>query len=141
MAIVERIDAVARLGDLAAARAQAHASAGADSDWWELIEQERQGGVVVVALDVSLRGIDRNGDSFQVIRSCDGIWATVPEHLPDLEEELREVAAGVVSELADELRERGVRVREDALGHMFIHVSLSEDLRGYVRAGPVKTRG
>lgn len=138
MAEVERIDAVATLGDVDAALTQARRSASGDADWWELIDQEREGRAVVVSLDVSLRGVAAGGEPFELTRNSEAVWASVPAHLPDLEEELRGVAAGLVSDLADQLRERGVEVRDDALGRMFIHVSLTDGLRDYVRAAEMR---
>jgi hypothetical protein len=125
---VQRLSARARLDEHsgAIAHAQAEAVAG-DESWARWVEEYQRGEALVVCIELTLAYSD---DEPRELRSCTrGVFVESDLHAPKVEQQIAELVAGDLADLAEELVVRGYELDVDELGEMYVHVELDLELR------------
>jgi hypothetical protein len=141
---VQRLSACARLDEsaLPLAQAQAEAAAG-DESWAQWVAEYERGTALILRLDLSVAYLD--GEPGEIRSSIGGLFVECDIHPPKVEQQIAELAAGVLMELAGTLATRGAQIDAYELGEMYVHVELEQDVRQRVEAslqgGRAATRG
>jgi hypothetical protein len=101
----------------------------ADVDWDDFRERAIRGELLPLQLHVSVTATDTEGESFTVDCVNEDVWVDAPDHPPELEEAVRQIAPKDFSTLAARLSEHGVEVTAEALDGMYVTVTLDQSLR------------
>ena len=127
---VERLAARVTLDDPGPAldRAQTEAAAG-DESWRQWVTEYRDGEALIVRLDVTLEASEENGSRFAIHVANRGVFLEKDRQPPNVEQQVGELAAKDFPVLAERLAARGHRLDQYALGQMYVHVELADDVR------------
>jgi hypothetical protein len=125
--VVTCVAAEARLADVEDALERAQQAA--DVDWDDFRERAIRGELLSLQLHVSVTATDADGESFTVDCVNEDVWVDAPDHPPELEEAVRQIAPKDFSTLAARLSEHGVEVTAEALDGMYVTVTLDQSLR------------
>jgi hypothetical protein len=106
----------------------------------EFEEEVRSGALLPLHFHVSVDAVTAEGEAFTVDRHNDDVWIAAPEHLPELEEDVRQTASKDFGALSADLRERGFDVSGDDLARMYVGVTLDDSLRDTCKPGEVRRR-
>ncbi len=83
-------------------------------------------------LELTLEVIDGTGEVLTATR--DGFFVENHVHAPKLEQQIAELAADDLTELAEEFAQRGHDLDLRELGAMYVHVELDPELRQRIEA-------
>ncbi len=130
---VQRLSVRALLDDSpnALAHAEAQAAAG-DESWEQWVAEYKRGEALIVRLELTLEVIDGTGEVLTATR--DGFFVENHVHAPKLEQQIAELAADDLTELAEEFAQRGHDLDLRELGAMYVHVELDPELRQRIEA-------
>ena len=124
---MQRLSVRASLDDspAALANAEAHAAAG-DESWEQWVEEYRRGEALIVRLELTVEIDGAGGDILTA--STSGYFVENDAHAPKLEQQIAELAADDLGELATQLVERGHDLDLHALASMYVHVELAPEV-------------
>ncbi len=134
MVRVERVQARVTLDDPAptVARAQTAAREG-DESWTQWLTEYERGEALIVRLEVTVVvGAD---EQERVEIANRGVFIEKDPNPPKVEQQVAEITAKDFSLLARELTTRGYRVSSQALGDMYVHVELADEVRRELTGG------
>lgn len=132
MVWVKRLSARAVLDDSPAALRHAKELADAgDESWEQWVGEYQRGDALIVRLELRLEFTDGTEDVLTTAK--DGYFVENHTHVPKLEQQIAELAAGDLSLLAEELAQRGHALDAHELGTMYVHVELDPGLRRRLR--------
>jgi hypothetical protein len=133
MVWVRRLSARAVLDEAPSALAHAEAQAAAgDESWQQWVAEYRRGDALILRLELTLELGDDAGEV--VTAATDGLFVENNGHMPRVEQQIAELASDDLTALAAELAQRGHELDLQALGAMYVHVELGQDVRGRVDA-------
>jgi hypothetical protein len=130
---VQRLSACARLDESAPPLAQARAEAAAgDESWAQWVAEYQRGTALILRLDLSVAYLD--GEPGEIRSSIGGLFVESDIHPPKVEQQIAELASGVLMELVGALAARGAQIDAYELGEMYVHVELEQDVRQKLEA-------
>lgn len=130
---MQRLSAHARLDDSPSVLAHARTEAAAgDDSWQQWVAEYERGEALILRLELELEFVD---ETREVLRTTTaGFFVESDPHLPRIEQQVAELAAGDVAGLAAELARRGRELDAQELSAMYVHVELDEQVRGELLA-------
>ena len=125
---VQRLSARAVLDDSPGTLAHAESQAAAgDESWEQWVAEYHRGEALILRLELTLQVGDGGGE--RITASTPGFFVENHPHAPKVEQQIAELAAGDLTELASELAERGHTVDLHELAAMYVHVELDTGVR------------
>jgi hypothetical protein len=132
MVSVQRLCARAVLDESAGALAHAQALADAgDESWGQWVAEYQRGDALIVRLELRLEFADGTDEVLTIDKN--GFFVENHSHVPQLEQQIAELASDDLADLAGELARRGHAVDAQELGAMYVHVELDPELRRRLR--------
>lgn len=102
-----------------------------DTSWREWVERYEQGSASVAQLE-TVAEFEVDGERGEVVVVNEGVWLEHKPHLPQVLEQIREIAYKDVFPLTTKLGQRGIDVTPEDLEQMFVEVHVDERLRAAV---------
>ena len=127
--VVLRVAAKAALMNSEPALTRARNGDEPDPELSELDAEVQSGDVLAVQLWVSVDAATPDRGEFTVGCHNEDVWVGKPAHVPELAEEVRQIAPKDFRTLSSQLRDRGVDVTANELAEMYVEVTLDETLQ------------